>query len=422
MEIRSKRRQSSLNSINRTIAQWTSSSRFLLHLYLDFRRFLSTIFLLVATDWSVEQLHLRRFQRGSAIWVIAGIGFKKHDLLESFKLRFHFLHSVFAHTNTIVNSGGEMKRCDRNRFILIFFFIFPMAIKMLCDCICHRPMIGIALFLEALTAILHWLCGDETHQCSAFVSVFGRIASGCMICHFFAFGRRLSPRRALIGALIEMKKLKFEKTWHMTDKDSHHRQQSQRQHDLFIYSDFVIWLKKSTANATFSLRQTYKCACLCVCGCPGESRFLFFSRLSICRLNRTDKQTQERTTTTKKTVVNQSWANNDFYLLVTSHIHCNRIEMAMTPPDNTIAYTMATVAQSKISFGPTLIVLKQTNNEIVASKIDRRSQRTKAAQKSWSHWARHWDGYISPRVYLLLGKRLDKRRKKMRENYGMRPR
>lgn len=51
-----KRRQSSLNSINRTIAQWTSSSRFLFHLYLDFRRFLSTIFLLVALDWSVDRI------------------------------------------------------------------------------------------------------------------------------------------------------------------------------------------------------------------------------------------------------------------------------------------------------------------------------------------------------------------------------
>lgn len=190
------------------------------------------------------------------------------------RMSYDFIFCIRFLPCTIVNSGGEMKRCDRNRFILIFFF-FSMAIKMLCDCICHRPMIGIALLLEALTAILHWLCGDETHQCSAFVSVFGRIASGCMICHFFAFGRRLSPRRAIIGPLNGIKKLKFEKTWHMTDKDSHHQQQSQRQHDLFIYSDFVIWLKKFTTNATFSLCQTYKCACLCVWMSWRKSVFIF---------------------------------------------------------------------------------------------------------------------------------------------------
>lgn len=268
-----KRRQSSLNSINRTIAQWTSSSRFLFHLYLDFRRFLSTIFLLVALDWSVDRIAFAT----RSTW-ISHMSYCLYWLQETWFVgivwvTISFFAFGFCHVPLSILAAKW------NDAIAIasswFFFFFSMAIKMLCDCICHRPMIGIALLLEALTAILHWLCGDETHQCSAFVSVFGRIASGCMICHFFAFGRRLSPRRAIIGPLNGIKKLKFEKTWHMTDKDSHHQQQSQRQHDLFIYSDFVIWLKKFTTNATFSLCQTYKCACLCVWMSWRKSVFIF---------------------------------------------------------------------------------------------------------------------------------------------------
>lgn len=195
-----------------------------------------------ALGWS---LHSRRIHLGSAIWVIACIGLKKHDLFDRINFIFFFFFAFggfFSAIRTIANSGGEMKRCDRNA---------SMAIKILCDYICHRPMIGIALLFDALT--LHWLCGDET-QCSAFVSVFGRLAYGWMS----VVGIRTLPFSSphSFSASNKIKKLKFEKTWHLTDKDSHQQQQSQRQHDHFIHSDFVIWLKKFTTNATFSIHQT----------------------------------------------------------------------------------------------------------------------------------------------------------------------
>lgn len=146
-----------------------------------------------------------------------------------------------------------------------------------------------------------------------------------------------------------------------------------------------------------------------MCGCPGESRFLFFN---VCpfvdwiALTNKHKKEQQKKKKSRQSIMSKQWLLFIGYISYSLQSHRDGDDAA----DNTIAYTMATVAQSKISFGPTLIVLKQTNNEIVASKIDRRSQRTKTAQKSWSHWDDYYWMVISPRVYSLLGKRLDKRK------------
>lgn len=147
--------------------------------------------------------------------------------------------------------------------------------------------------------------------------------------------------------------------------------------------------------------------------------FLFSVHLSIEPSWQTCRRTKKGR---KKRVVNQSWSKQWLLFI-------GRISYALQSKrwwrrqyHNCVYVNKSTVAyppghnREKYPFGRPLIVLKQTNNEIVASKIDqhqKRLQRTKTTHKSWVH--RHVIEMIVALFYGRLEKRVERNRDRERE-------
>lgn len=257
------------------------------------------------------------------------------------------------------------------------------------------------------------------------------VASLLVLCHNRTHSDVAFPFPAFIQASNEIKKLKFEKTWHMTDKDSKITSNSRSADTTFLFIRISLFGGGNSSQTRHFLFVKHSSVqvhvCLCVRLNPVLAKVVFFSSFfSFVHLS-IESHWQTNTRKNKKeSSINHGQTMTLIYWL---HLIFTAIEeMAMTPPPTTQLrirwHNSGASAQSKISFRTTLIALKQTNNEIVTSKIDRRSHRTKTAQKSWSH--EHVTEMI---IHVLLDGRLClslcaarktvRQDENVRENYGM---
>lgn len=253
---------------------------------------------------------------------------------------------------------------------------------MLCDYICHRSMIGIALLFEALAR----QCIGLIVRCAPMKrkSIFS--PHRIRLCHFSAFRRRLSP----CWSIERNKEIKTEKTWHMTDKDTHHQQrrrrQQQRQRDLFIFG-LLVMVEEITAihdesTMVFSLLKYYCVEILA----KVVFAFFFFLRPIVDWAARLTTKQKERKKKSRPSIMSKQW------LLFIGCISYST--MTLTPPPTSqlrIVANALPIASEKYPFGRRSSFLNRQITKL--SHIEDWSAITtnESSTKELKPWARHWD-------------------------------
>lgn len=200
MQIRSgSDRQSSLNSINRTIiasnglmfASQQVHSVFTVSISYGFYAIvIKRLNFFISLRWAEQwpSLCVRNAMRMDGYELLLVSTSTKHDLFDRNRIILYdrmllpFFHIPFLPFPLSIRAAKWNDAIAKHRFVFSIFslFHFSMAIKILRDYICHRVhWCGIALLFEALTAPLIWLLRrlNGTMQCALCDAAFGCIVS-----------------------------------------------------------------------------------------------------------------------------------------------------------------------------------------------------------------------------------------------------